>query len=269
VGRLAATFDSMLERLERSFLRERRFVADASHELRTPLAATQAIIDVMQRRDRMAGDYRQAIADIGVETQRMSELTNGLLELARDGTGSPMTREHIDLSGLVSDVCDSFQLQAEARGLTLTREVPCGLEVDGDGDRLVRLFANLVSNAVKYTEKGGITVSAWQADGRGVIVSVSDTGPGIPAAQLPRVFDRFYRVEDARSSPGVGLGLSIALAAAQAHGGSIEAQSIEGQGTVFMVRLPGSGRALGRQVSVCADEERRAARSPDGSQVPR
>jgi signal transduction histidine kinase len=175
----------------------------------------------------------------------MSELANGLLELARDGTAAGTCAERIDLSALLVDVCDLFALQAEAKGLTLTREVPEGLGIVGDADRLIRLFANLLANAVKYTEDGGITVSARQADGGSVAVSVSDTGPGIHAAQLSHIFDRFYRAEDARSSPGAGLGLPIALACAQAHGGSIEVQSTEGQGAVFTVQLPGSRRTSG------------------------
>jgi heavy metal sensor kinase len=240
VGRLAATFNSMLDRLERSFLRERRFVADASHELRTPLAAQQAIIDVMQQRGRTVSEYRRAIDDLQVEIQRMSELANGLLELERDGIAAGVGAERIDLSALLVDVCDSFALQVEAKGLTLTREVPEGLEIAGDADRLIRLFANLLANAVKYTESGGIMVSARQSDGGGVTVSVSDTGPGISTDQLPHLFDRFYRAEEARSSSGAGLGLPIALASAQAHGGSIEVQSTEGQGAVFTVRLPGA-----------------------------
>jgi signal transduction histidine kinase len=190
-------------------------------------------------------EYGHAFIDLALEAQRMNELTSGLLELARDGAEATVGEEPIDLSGLLDAVCDSFQLQAEAKGLTLTRKVADGLEVIGDGDRMIRLFADLLSNAIKYTEGGGITVSARQTDGRGVSVSVSDTGHGIPAAQLPRCFDRFYRIEEARSSPGAGLGLSIALAAARAHGGSIEVASTVGQGSVFTVRLPGGGRALG------------------------
>jgi signal transduction histidine kinase len=237
VGRLAATFDSMLDRLQRSFLRERRFVADASHELRTPLAAQQAIIDVMQQRGRTVPEYRRAIDDLQVETRRMSELANGLLELARDGAVAGASAERIDISALLADICDSFALQVEAKGLTLTREIPDGLEVVGDTDRMIGLFANLLANAVKFTERGRVTLTAGREDGGGVTVTVSDTGPGIPVDQLPHIFDRFYRSEEARSSPGAGLGLPIALAYAQAHGGSIDVQSTEGQGAVFTVSL--------------------------------
>lgn len=237
VGRLAATFDDMLARLDDSFRRERRFTADASHELRTPLAAMQAILGVVRERRRRPEEYEQALADLAEETDRLRALAEGLLILARGDAGQPAIRETIDLSALLRDVTDSLRPLAEAKGLTLTCNVPAGLTLQGDGDALIRLFVNLLDNAVQYTGRGGIDVSA-RADTDGLRASVADTGVGILPEHLPHIFERFYRVDESRSGCGVGLGLAIALEAARAHGGTLEVNSTPGVGTTFTVFLP-------------------------------
>jgi two-component system OmpR family sensor kinase len=161
-----------------------------------------------------------------------------LLELARGDAERLTEREPIDVSGLLRDVCASLDVLAADRGLRLTCEVGDGLAVVGDGDALVRLFVNVLDNAIKYTDDGGVDVIAATADGH-ISVTVRDSGRGVPADQLPHLFERFYRGDASRSAEGSGLGLAIARLIAEAHGGRITIASIEGQGTIVSVTLPG------------------------------
>lgn len=237
VGRLVVTFDEMLARLDQAFCRERQFTADASHELRTPLAAMQAILSVTRQQRRAPEDYELALADLADETDRLRGLVEDLLRLARGEPHQVSAREPVDLSTLLQDVSDSLRPLAEAKGLALTCDVPGGLALTGDNDGLIRLFVNLLDNAVKYTEGGRIVISG-RAEAQGLRVTVTDTGIGIPAEHLPHVFDRFYRVDKARSERGAGLGLAIALDIARAHGGTITVDSTPGVGTTFAIYLP-------------------------------
>jgi len=237
VSRLASTFNNMLARLENGFKRERQFTADASHELRTPLAAMQAILSVVREGERPVSEYHQALDDLADETNRMRGLVEDLLSLARGEDGLALHSETLDLSAILSDVADSLHPLAQAKGLTLTTQLPSRLSITGDMDALIRLFVNLLDNSIKYTEKGGITVSA-QVETEHVLVEISDTGVGIPKEHLSRIFERFYRVESARSSAGTGLGLAIARQIVLAHGGEISVISASGMGTTFIVTLP-------------------------------
>ena len=237
VGRLASTFDKMLTRLDDSFRRERQFTADASHELRTPLAAMQAILGVIREERRTPDDYERALTDISEEADRLRSLVEDLLRLARGDTRQIAAREMVDLSALLRDVTDSLRPLAEAKGLELACDAPDGLTLSGDSDSLIRLFVNLLDNAVKHTERGAISV-AGRAEADTLRVTVSDTGSGIPAEHLPHIFNRFYRVDTSRASRGAGLGLAIALDIACAHEGAIEVSSAVGAGTTFTVRLP-------------------------------
>ncbi len=239
VGRLVATFDSMLARLDDAFRRERQFTADASHELRTPLSAVQTIIGSTLARRRAPAEYEQALIDLGQEAGRMRTLTEGLLHLARhDATRQPAKFERVNLSILLKDVADSLRPLAEDKGLQLIDHVPDnGLTLMGDSDGLIRLFVNLLDNAIKYTEQGFITLSAKPKDDELLAVTISDTGVGITPEHLPHIFDRFYRVDESRSKEGIGLGLAIALNVAHAHGGKIAVESKAGKGTTFVVQL--------------------------------
>jgi heavy metal sensor kinase len=238
VGRLASTFDNMLERLEAAFRRERQFTSDASHELRTPLAAIQAIIGVVRERRRAPEDYEQALDDLAEQTDRLGTLTEDLLDLARGDANKPVEFEDVDLATLLYDLSDSFRPLAERKDLKLITNIPESITVSGDSDSLIRLFANLLDNAIKYTSGGGITVSMNRTIENMLEVSITDTGDGIPAEDLPNIFDRFYRVEKSRATRGTGLGLAIAANIAHAHKGSIEVASPVGKGTTFKVRLP-------------------------------
>jgi heavy metal sensor kinase len=236
ISRLAATFDAMLARLEDAFRRERQFTADASHELRTPLAAMQAILGVVRQGKRPVGEYRQAMDDLTEETDRLRGLTEDLMRLARGEEEAGLSHEQVAFSNLLTDVVDSLRPLADEKGLVLHCQVPKDLTLTGDMDALIRLFVNLLDNAIKYTEHGEITVTA-SIKGSEIIVDVIDTGIGIPPEHLPRIFDRFYRVDPARSAGGAGLGLAIARQIAKAHGGRLEVRSAPGAGSTFTVLL--------------------------------
>ncbi len=237
VGRLARTFDDMLERLDDSFKRERRFAADASHELRTPLAAMEAILGVIRSESRDPGEYASALDDLAEETARLRALVADLLEFARGTRPGAADLAPVDLATLVTDVTDVLRPLAEAKELSLDGRLGPALTVRGDRDGLVRVFVNLVDNAITFTTQGGVMLSGSSA-GDEVRVTVTDTGIGIPADRLPHVFEPFYRVDPSRSAPGTGLGLALARQIVHDHGGTLTVRSVVGQGTTFTVGLP-------------------------------
>ena len=196
----------------------------------------QAILSVMRTERRSAEDYEQALADLADETDRLRGLVEALLRLAHSDTQPMLKGERVDLSALLPDVCESLRPLAEAKGLKLNCVVPDGLSLTGDSDSLIRLFVNLVDNAITYTRHGQITLTA-ESSGRQIQVTVADTGAGIAAEHLPHIFDRFYRGDQSRTTRGTGLGLAISLEIARAHGGTIEASSTVGRGTTFRVKL--------------------------------
>jgi heavy metal sensor kinase len=244
LGRLAATVNDMLGRLERAFAEMRRFTADASHELRTPLAVLRAEVEVAQGKPLSPDEVRELLASVLEECDRLARLTDQLLTLARQDAGTaPPAREPVDVAEVTAAVVEDLRPLAEAKGLVLRVEVdPArdGRVVLGDPGQLRQAVVNLIDNAVKYTPEGGsVTVSVGSAPG-GVAVTVTDTGEGIPAEHLPRVFDRFYRVDKARSREmgGTGLGLAIVKGIIETHGGRVELTSEVGRGTVCTVTLP-------------------------------
>lgn len=237
VGRLTQTLNDMLARLDDSFQRERQFTNDASHELRTPLTAMQAILGMIREKRRTPEEYEQALDDLNDETDRLRTLVENLLRLARGDKQNSNLFEEVNLSMLLKDVSDSLCPLAEAKQLTLNCETSENLTVLGDSDELIRLFVNLLDNAIKYTKRGEISVTASNNE-KDVVVKVADTGIGIHAKHIPHIFDRFYRVEESRTLRGAGLGLAIAKEIVRAHHGEIEVHSKIGQGTVFAVSLP-------------------------------
>ena len=237
VGRLTQTLNDMLVRLDDSFQRERQFTNDASHELRTPLTAMQAILGVIREKRRTPKEYEQALDDLNEETDRLRTLVENLMRLARGEKRSNNLHEMIDISTLISDVADSLRPLAEIKNLILACDVPEHLKILGDSDELIRLFVNLLDNAIKYTEHGKISITA-QKNAKEIAINIEDTGIGISPEHLPHIFDRFYRVEESRVTRGAGLGLAIAQEIAIAHNGIIEAHSTRGRGTTFTVRLP-------------------------------
>jgi heavy metal sensor kinase len=237
ISRLATTFDDMLRRIENGFQRERQFTSDASHELRTPLTAMQAILSLVREGERPVQEYRQALDDLEGEADRLRGLVEDLLQLARGDQQRIEPREQVNLSILLCDVTDSLRPLADTKGLILVCDAEPDLLLMGDSDSLIRLFVNLVDNAIKFTERGIVTLTG-RSDSHSLSVEITDTGPGIAPEHLAYIFDRFYRVETARSSRGSGLGLAIARQIVQAHRGTIMAESIVGQGTTILVHFP-------------------------------
>jgi heavy metal sensor kinase len=241
VGRLATTFDRMLDRLQDAFERERRFAADASHELRTPLTALKGRIGVTLSRRRTNAEYESTLQDLEHEVDRLIRLSTDLLFLVRlDQRRLPWQPGRVEFSHLLQAIVEQVEPLAEKKGLILAAEIPPDISIHGDADHLIRLFLNLLANAVRYTPSGGrVAVLAQDKEGC-VQVSVSDTGPGISPEHLPHLFERFYRTEAARSRDdgGAGLGLAIAYEIARWHGGTLEVESAPGHGTTFTVQLP-------------------------------
>jgi heavy metal sensor kinase len=240
--RLSETLNDMLARLETAFAETARFTADASHELRTPVSLIRTTAEVALRRPRSAEEYRQALEGILRESERTSGLVQDLLTLTRADAGADMwSPSRLDLGALAGDLSGELGAMCEARGLTLRLEVPGQpVFVDGEHAALRRLIIVLVDNAAKYTPAPGeVRVTLRIADGAAEM-EVADTGIGIRAEDLPRVFDRFYRADKARSrdSGGAGLGLSIARWIVDRHQGRISIESGSGSGTRVRVALP-------------------------------
>jgi heavy metal sensor kinase len=255
LGELADTFDEMLARLQSAFERQRQFTADASHELRTPLTIISLETDRALAVRRSSEDYERALGIIRSENEYMTRLVGDLLTLARMEAGqTALKREELDLSEVAADAIERLAPLARHKGLTLcSGELP-EVKVQGDRSYLGQMLLNLMENAIKYTPQPGKSIrietglrasTAW--------IRVCDEGPGIAPEHLPHLFDRFYRVDQARARQddppdtnllaaegwtGSGLGLSIVQWIAQAHGGQVTVRSELGQGSIFEVTLP-------------------------------
>src|SRR5688500_2683904 len=244
LGRLADTLNRMISRLETSFGALRRFTADASHELKAPLTVLRADVERAMHPGAQGSEAMQALEEALQETARMSDLVDSLLTLARADEGRfDLHREPVDLGSLARDVYETAVILGEDCGLTVSMTVLEEGVVEGDARRLRQLFLNLVTNAIKYTPRGGrveLSLSHRLADE--IAFVVRDSGIGMSAAELSHVFERFWRADRARSRTsergGFGLGLAISQWIAQAHGGRITVQSRLGRGSVFTVTLP-------------------------------
>ncbi|HEV8264219.1 MAG TPA: ATP-binding protein [Gemmatimonadales bacterium] len=244
LGRLAETLNQMMTRLERSFAALRRFTADASHELKTPLTVVRAGVERAITRPDLPQETLAALEETLQEVNRMTELLDALLTLARADEGrAELHREPVDLRAILAEAGETGELLAEHAGVTIeVRTPPDPVVLDVDRSRVRQLILNLLENAVKYTPRGGqVLVQLGSANGR-VLLSVADTGIGIAPGDLPHVFDRFWRADSARTRtgerPGTGLGLAICKWIAEAHGGTIDVQSRPGRGTTFTVSFP-------------------------------
>jgi signal transduction histidine kinase len=239
---LVATLNAMIERLETSFLGLRRFTADASHELKTPLAVLRADVERAMT-EASHNDRMVALEEALHETTRMADLVESLLTLARADEGRfDIFREPIDLKPLVDDVYETALILGEAAGVAVNLQFTAEVTVMGDRTRLRQLFLNLVTNAIKYTPAGGKVDIGLGVHPDNVTFAVRDTGIGIAAADVPYIFERFWRADRVRSRMsergGFGLGLAISQWIAQAHGGSLTASSRLGRGSLFTVTLP-------------------------------
>jgi signal transduction histidine kinase len=238
IDRLAVVLDATFARLHAAWERQARFTADASHELRTPLALVRTEAEVALRRDRLTKEYKDVLIGVVEGATRMHDTLEGLLLLARADT-APVQRseDRVDLRDVA--VAAALEFADRAAGPTVRVEPGDPAPMLGDARQLDVLVRNLLSNAVRHTPGAGEVVVEVRAEGSDVVLTVRDTGEGIPADAVPRVFERFYRVDEARdrAGGGAGLGLSIVEAVVRAHGGRVGLTSERGRGTVVEVRL--------------------------------
>jgi heavy metal sensor kinase len=241
MGRLATVFNETLTRLESSFDQMRRFTADASHELRTPLTAIRSVGEVGLRGRRDEAAYREIIGSMLEEVDRLSLLIDRLLTLSRADTGqSQLSLDSVDIPQLAEEVAEQLGVLAEEKNQSVNVRFEAVPRWVGDRMVLRQALLNLVDNAIKYSPVGGrIDVQVAAAAG-GIVIDVMDTGPGIPPALQPRIFDRFYRVDKARSreNGGTGLGLAIAKWAVEVNGGQLTLEPADGGGSCFRITLP-------------------------------
>ena len=240
LGRLAGVLNSTFARLEAAFAQQARFTSDASHELRTPVSVILTQTQTALSRERSNSDYRETLEACQRAARRMRALTESLLELARlDAGQEPMKREAFDLPRVARECVELVRPLAAERGIQIHCDVP-PLECLGDAGRIGQVVTNLLTNAIHFNrDRGEVRLSTRAQDGA-VLLAVADTGQGIPAEDVPHLFERFYRADKSRSriQGRNGLGLAICKAIMNAHGGSIEVSSQLGVGSTFTVKLP-------------------------------
>ncbi|MES3032689.1 MAG: HAMP domain-containing sensor histidine kinase [Gemmatimonadota bacterium] len=247
LSRLTSTLNAMIGRLENSFGGLRRFTADASHELKTPLTVLRASIERAMMARRGSNEQMEYLEEALNEVTRMADLVNSLLSLARADEGRfDLVRDVVLLDSILRDIAETATILGEPNGILVEVKECEPLTVEGDAPRLRQLLLNLVENAIKYTTVGGTVELSLAAEQGNAVLTVKDTGMGIAAADLPFIFERFWRADRARSRAsgrgGTGLGLAISQYIAQAHGGTLTAQSRLGRGSTFTLTLPGAVR---------------------------
>jgi heavy metal sensor kinase len=239
IDQLAATFNQMLDRIQ-ALLKEIREISDnIAHDLRSPVTRIRGTAEVTLTTGKSLNEYEAMAASTIEECDRILDMINTMLMISKTESGADkISREEIDLRGLVREACELFEPLAEDKKVALSCNVPDRNLVVGDTRMIQRMLSNLLDNAIKYTPAGGsVSVSVSEGDSQ-VSLSVKDTGIGISANDIPRIFERFYRCDQSRSQPGIGLGLSLARAIARAHGGDITVTSTVTQGSTFTVTLP-------------------------------
>jgi heavy metal sensor kinase len=240
---LVVTFNRMIERLEASFQQMKQFSADVSHELRTPITAIRGQLEVALFTAKTTDQYREAMFNALQDVDRLSQIVRALLLLSQAESGQlVLQKSRLNLCEVVEDLVDQFQIPAEEARVTLRADLPPECPVEVDRVQIERMITNLLSNALKFTDKGGAVRVALQSLPDRVEIAVEDTGRGIAPEHLPHIFDRFYRVPGSGTAPspeqGLGLGLSFVAWIAKAHHGKIEVDSTLGKGTRFTITLP-------------------------------
>jgi len=240
LGQLAAVLNSTFARLETAFAQQQQFTADAAHELRTPVSVMLTQTQTALNRERSAAEYRETLEACQRASQRMRRLIESLLELARlDAGQEALKRLRFDLSQTANECAELVRPLADERGVKILAEL-APLEITGDSERLAQVATNLLINAIQYSHPNGEVRLKLTSQNGVAALTVADTGSGISAEDLPHVFERFYRGDKSRSvsNGNAGLGLAIAKAIVEAHGGTIEVASQSDVGTTFTVRLP-------------------------------
>ena len=238
---LAVTFNEMIDHIEKLLAHQRRFLSDASHELRTPVAALRSMIEVTLAQPRSIEDYTLLLRDMNGQMERLGHLITSLLMLARADEGHiSFEHEMLHLDVLAEAVVTTLESLAAERGITLHKQMEANVTVLGDEARLMQVIMNLLDNALRYTDTGGTVTLVLEKTSTHALLRVQDTGCGIPAEHLPHIFERFYRVDRARSrsAGGTGLGLAITKWIVTMHDGTITVESHPGKGSLFSVILP-------------------------------
>lgn len=241
IARLTAILNDMIARLERSFEQVRQFTSDASHELKTPLAILMGELEVALRKEIPDEEIRRTLESCLEEVIRLTHLVQGLLDVSRAESGQlVLDLRPVDLSALVRDLAEDVVVLAEPKQIRVETRVQPDVMVRGDTVRLHQALLNLIENAIKYTPEGGSVSVHVDANQEHALIRIGDTGVGIPDDQLPRIYDRFYRVDKARSKDvqGTGLGLAIVKWVVELHRGTIHVESAVGVGTTFTMTLP-------------------------------
>ena len=241
IGRLIITLNKMIERLEGSFIQIRQFTSDASHELRTPLTILRGELELALHNDKEIEDYQAVIASALDEVLRLSNVVDTLLELSKADTGRiSMNFRKDDLSTHMLDLAEDLEILAENKSITLNTNIDRDISIEYDQARLHQAVLNVVDNAIKYTPDGGKIDFTLTEEEEEAVITIKDNGIGMSEEELPHIFDRFYRVDKARSKEikGTGLGLSIVKWIIDSHDGTIDVAGIPKLGTVFSIRLP-------------------------------
>jgi heavy metal sensor kinase len=248
IDQLAMTFNQMLDRIGVLIKEIKEMSDNIAHDLRSPITRIRGMAEVTLTTAKGLSEYETMASSAIEECDRLLDMINTMLMISKTEAGVDQpAREEIDLCAIIKDACELFEPTAEDQGLALRVEAQQGCAVLGDTRMIQRMLANLLDNAIKYTPAGGTVSVTVGENGTGdAVVSIKDTGIGISAEDLPRIFDRFYRCDQSRSQGGVGLGLSLARAIAKAHGGEIAVESVPGAGSAFTVTLP---RREGRRVT--------------------
>jgi len=242
IDQLALTFNQMLDRIQTLVTEIRQMGDNIAHDLKSPLTRIRGMAEITLTTGESLPEYQAMASSAVEECDRLLDMINTMLMISKTKAGvDPLLREGIDLTRLVRDACALFGTMAEDKGLTLVRETAETCEILGDNRSIQRMLSNLLDNAIKYTASGGIVhVRVPECTGNTAVITVTDTGSGISAEDLPHIFERFYRCDRSRSQAGTGLGLSLARAIARAHGGDIRVESRPGQGSAFTATLPQS-----------------------------
>ena len=239
IDQLALTFNEMLDHIQKLVIEMREVTDNIAHDLKSPITRMRGGAEVVLMRERTSQEYQDELAEIISECDRLLSLINITLDISEAESGvMKLNLEKVNLADIVEDVAEMFRPAAEEKGLSFQVETEPNICILADSDRLFQVAVNLVDNALKYTPSGGSIAVSVEIRDDSAILSVGDTGAGIPPEEIPKIFQRFYRSDRSRSAGGFGLGLSVAQAIVHAHNGEIHAESSPGKGSVFKVLLP-------------------------------
>ena len=242
IDQLAMTFNQMLDRIEKLVTEVKEMSDNIAHDLKSPITRIRGLAEVTLTTGKALGEYETMTASIIEECDRLLDMINTMLLISKTESGvDKLAHEKIDLSEIARSACDLFEPMAEDNGLSLVCNAPDPCHLPGDSRMIQRMLANLLDNAIKYTPpEGTVTVSVSENENKDLVATVKDSGIGIAESDIPRIFERFYRCDQSRSKPGIGLGLSLARAIARAHHGEITVASRLNEGSTFTITLPKS-----------------------------